>query len=308
MNTLAPIVMIVFNRPDHTRRVIEALANNLLASESLLYIFSDASRGSQDESAVGQVRTIIHQVVGFKQVIPVERSHNYGCSKNVLSGVSEVLEKHDRCIIVEDDVMAYPLFLQYMNKALDVYQDDSSVFSIGAYSHPFRIPAHYTEETFLLNRSCSWGWGTWKNAWQQLDLDPEVLHMGMKDTKIRKAFSKNGEDLLRTYKNSPEIWDLRICFQQWKLSLNTVFPVQSMVKNIGRDGSGVHYHGGTLNSTDSDNAPSALPQLTHLVTVDEAIRKAFIKQLHKPLWRVISTNIARSIGIYDVLLKRANKR
>ena len=305
---LAPIVMIVFNRPDHTGRVLKALSENTLASDSLLYIFSDAPRGLQDVEAVNAVRALIHQASGFKRVTLVEQEHNYGCSRNVLSSISDVLKKHDRCIVVEDDVMPYSLFLTYMNKALSVYENDPTVFSIGAYSHSFKLPAHYHEETFLLNRTCSWGWGTWSSAWEKINLDQTVLDVAMADSFIRKAFTKSGDDVLRIYKNAPGIWDLRICFQLWSLGLKTLFPVQPMVTNIGRDGSGTHFNQGTLHSSDELLVPTRIPELHPLKDVDEEVRIAFNKSFHKPAWRILTTRVAKRLGLYDGLLKCFNAR
>jgi len=305
---LAPIVMIVFNRPDHTGRVLKALSENALASDSLLYIFSDAPRGPQDVEAVNAVRAIIHEASGFKQVLVVEHKQNFGCSRNVLSSISEVLKKHDRCIVVEDDVMPYTLFLNYMNEALSIYENDPTVFSIGAYSHSFNVPAHYHEETFLLNRTCSWGWGTWSSAWKMINLDQTYLDKAMADPSIRKAFTKSGDDVLRIYENSPEIWDLRICFQLWSLGLKTLFPIQPMVRNIGRDGSGTHFNQGTLNSSDDYLAPTRIPVINPLKDVDENVRIAFNRSFHKPTWRILITQLAKRLGLYNVLVRYFNAR
>jgi hypothetical protein len=308
MKTPAPIVLFVFNRPDHSTRVVEALKRNRLAVESLLYIFSDAPRGPQDEDSVQQVRHIIHQISGFKEVIVIERPHNLGCEDSELTGISEILSKHDRCIILEDDVLPYSLFLTYMNEALDLYEDDASMFSIAAYSYSFDLPASYTEETFLLDRTCSWGWGTWKKAWEKISLDLNALRDGLSDARTRALFAQNGEDLLRTYKRTPEAWDLRVSFQQWKLGLHTLIPAQSMVRNIGRDGTGLHYHGKTKKTSEIENAPERLPKLTHLDVVDDKVRKAFVKQFHKPLWRQLTVRLFKALGLYGFVVKRIYSR
>lgn len=306
---LAPIVMIVFNRPDHTGRVLQALSENVLASESKLYIFSDAPRGPQDVEAVAAVRALIHQASGFNQLTIVEREHNYGCDTNVPSAVSEVLQKHDKCIILEDDVMPYSLFLTYMNEALTVYDNDPTVFSIGAYTHAFKMPVAYQKETFLLYRSCSWGWGTWKSAWETINLDQKVLDRAMANPSIRKQFAESGEDLIRTYERSPESWDLRVCFQEWSLGLKTLFPVQSMTRNIGRDGSGTHYNQGAPRLTDIFQEPTRIPiLLPPLKEVDMNVRMAYNRPLHKPMWRRVGIKLTKFLGLYDTLVRWSNAR
>lgn len=304
MKEYAPIVFIAFNRPDHTEQVLKALAQDPLASSSKLYAFSDAARNREEEPVVAEVRRRIHRQRGFLSVECIERSENFGCSRSVLTAVETVLALHGRCIVLEDDVLPYPLFLRYMNQFLDVYADDPTVFSIGAYSHPFDLPVGYKQQTFLLNRSCSWGWATWQRAWNCISTDPQSLHQGMQDPCIRKQFARDcGEDVLRTYQNASDIWDLRLCFQQWKHKLNTVFPIQPMVRNIGRDGSGTHYHATARRSRDKNNAPVQLPEAIRLSQIDPALMRSYYKPFHKSFLRKAAVFVSRKMCLYNFLLK-----
>lgn len=296
--------MIVFNRPDHTRQVLEALKNNPLAIESELHIFSDASRGPKDDASVSKVRSIIRQADGFKEITIHESPTNKGCSLSVLSAINYVLSLHDRCIIVEDDILTSPLFLDYMNQALDFYEKQENIFSIGAYRSAFKMPSYYKDDVYLLSRSCAWGWGTWKKAWEKISVDPEEIKRDLNDPNIRKEFAKHGEDWLRTFEEDPEIWDLRVSYGIWKSGMHTVMPVHSLTHNIGRDGSGVHYHGEAMKTNHSVSFPTVLPKLIPLESVDEGIRKAFRKFTHKAHWRVLSVKIAKSLGIYRFLLRQ----
>lgn len=305
----APIVLIVFNRPDHTAKVLESLVANELASESDLYIYSDASRGEQDQAGVEGVRNILRGVSGFKSVTLVERPVNFGCTKNVLSAVTETLEKHDRCIVVEDDIQSAHQFLTYMNLALTQYNDEARLYAIGAYVHPFKIPNGYTRNLFVCQRHCSWGWGTWKRAWSLLIDDLSIMDEGMADRSKRLAFAKAcGEDLIRTYRRVPEIWDLRITYKAWTLGLYTLYPLKSLVRNIGKDGSGTNYNGAALCSMDELPFPDVLPELDAMPEPDDVIIEAFIKPTHKPLWRRVAIVVTKTLGLYDVLLKRANRK
>jgi hypothetical protein len=303
MNEAAPIVLIVFNRPEHTYRILEALKANSLAGESILYIFSDAARGREDETKVNEVRAIIRQASGFKKIILNESDRNMGCSPSVLTAVSTVLALHGQCIVVEDDVLVSPLFLQYMNEALAFYKEDKTIFCIGAYCPPFRMPEHYPEDIFLLNRFCSWGWATWKSAWDKISVEPSLILNDLANAANRKAFAESGADLLRTFSRDPDIWDLRVTYGLWKQGLRTVFPVVSLTANIGRDGSGVHYDGQAKNESDSLNFPSNVPKLKRLEQVDENISTALQKWARKPLGRVIFIKLAKTFGIYGFLLR-----
>jgi hypothetical protein len=307
MHTPAPILLIVFNRPDHTAQVLNALKNNPLGCESVLHVFSDAPRGPQDEEAVRQVRDIIRQASGFKEIIVHESQSNMGCSKSVLSAIGHVLSLEDRCIIVEDDILVAPLFLEYMNKALAFYENDEKIFSVSAYRPEFKMPASYKEDTYVLGRSCVWGWGTWKKAWDKISVDPDEVKRGLSEPNIRKSFAEQGEDWLRTFEKDPEIWDLRVSYGLWKSGLYTVMPAQSLTWNIGRDGSGVHYNGKALKTFKTYVFPTMLPELKHHDSIDENVRKAYCKFAHKPAWWVKATKIGKAIGIYDFLLRLLNK-
>jgi len=286
MRRVAPIVFIVFNRPDHTLQTLEALKLNTLAKESDLHIFADGSRGAKDDEGVRQVREIIRKADGFKQVYLHESPVNKGCSASVLSAIEYVLTLDDRCIVVEDDILTAPLFLEYINEGLSFYEDNTSIFCIGAYRSAFKTPVNFKDDVYALSRSCAWGWGTWKRAWERISVDPEEIRQDLLDPKIRKTFAEHGEDWLRTYKTDPEIWDLRVSYGLWKKGMLTVMPIQSYTHNIGRDGSGIHYHGAALKVSQDYKFPTNLPKFTPLNQVTEDIRIAFKRFTHKPVWRV----------------------
>ena len=305
----APIVLIVFNRPDHTAKVVEALAANNLASESSLYVYSDAPRDERDQAGVQGVRMYLRSIKGFKSIHLIERPTNVGCTRNVLSAVTETLEHHDRCIVVEDDIQTAPQFLTYMNQALTHYKDAPGLCSIGAYTHPFTMPGTYTHDLFVCQRHCSWGWGTWKAVWSRLMDDLTIMDKGMADPTMRRAFASTcGEDLLRTYKRVPQIWDLRVTYKAWTLGLYTLYPKASLVRNIGKDGSGTHYNGAALHSVDDIPFPEGLPAFGPLPEPDEAVINAFLKPTHKPLWRQLAIALTKAIGLYDPLLRYANSK
>ena len=268
-----------------------------------------ASRGELDKAGVQGVRALLREVKGFKSVNLVERPVNFGCTKNVLSAVTETLEKHDRCIVVEDDIQSAHQFLTYMNLALTQYNDESRLYAIGAYVHPFEIPNGYKKNLFVCQRHCSWGWGTWKRAWSLIIDDLSIMDEGMADKSKRLAFANAcGADLIRTYRRVPEIWDLRITYKAWTLGLYTLYPLESLVRNIGKDGSGTNYNGAALHSVDEIPFPDGVPELGVLPEPEDVIIKAFLKPTQKPLWRRVAIVIMKAFGLYDALLRRANRK
>src|ERR1700682_2325806 len=134
MNTsCAPIALFVFNRPDHTRRTVEALRANAHAAASELFVFCDAARDAKDASGVAGVREFVHGITGFRSCTVIEKEKNLGLANSIIGGVTEVLRRDDRVIVMEDDLVTSPFFLSYMNEALEYYQDDDRVASIHGY-------------------------------------------------------------------------------------------------------------------------------------------------------------------------------
>ena len=126
----APIALFVYKRLWHTQQTIEALQKNRLAQEIELFIFSDGARGAADAGDVQAVRDYVHRVDGFRHVTVVERGKNVGLADNIISGVTEVVNRYGRIIVMEDDIVTTPYWLDYMNDALDAYEDEPAVWEI----------------------------------------------------------------------------------------------------------------------------------------------------------------------------------
>lgn len=130
MVQLSPIVLFVYNRLDHTTRTVEALRNNFLAPDSDLYIFSDGPKNSDAVASVEILRNYLTTISGFNNVYVRLRPNNLGVDENTIQGVTEVIDIHQKVIVLEDDLVTSPWFLQYMNGALDFYEAVEEVVSI----------------------------------------------------------------------------------------------------------------------------------------------------------------------------------
>ena len=132
---IAPIVLFVYNRPYHTKRTIEALQDNTLAKDSELFIFSDAPKSKTSIDDVLAVREIIKEVDGFKKVTVVQRDTNWGLANSIVDGVTDIVNRYGKVIVVEDDMITAKCFLEYMNDSLDKYADAKNVFSISGFTY-----------------------------------------------------------------------------------------------------------------------------------------------------------------------------
>jgi glycosyltransferase involved in cell wall biosynthesis len=239
---LAPVVLFAYSRPDHLRRTVESLLQNQLAGDSDLIVFSDAAKTWEAEGAVDEVRTYLEGLRGFRSVSINLRSENYGLSKSIITGVSEVLQETDRLIVLEDDMLTSPYFLRYMNEGLERFGNDDRVASIHGYVYPVdeRLP-----EAFFLQGADCWGWATTRRGWECFDADGRRLLAELKRRKLEREFDFNGSYaytrmLAGQVAGQNDSWAVRWYASAFLANKLTLYPGRSLVHNIGNDSSGTH--------------------------------------------------------------------
>ena len=246
-NQLAPIALFVYNRPDHTKRTLESLRNNVDIGESELYVFCDGPNRDKDldELRVEEVRNVVSEVSWCKKLTIEESPTNKGLRKSIIYGVSKILSEYDRVIVLEDDLEISPGFLQYQNDALRLYNDDETVMHISGYWFPLGSKNQRLPQTFFYQVPSCWGWGTWKRAWSNLEHDPKILLDKIKSSGLESKFQigKNSgfiEQLIANVESRINTWAIlwyATVFLNNGLSLH---PRNSLINNIGHDGSGVN--------------------------------------------------------------------
>jgi len=242
MQNLAPIALFVYNRPQHTSRTLKFLQQNELASDSRLYIFSDGAKTPQDEEKVTEVRAIINKIDGFKSVKVIERKENSGLANAIIAGVTQLINDYGQVIVLEDDLVTSPHTLTYFNDALNRYRNEEKVMHIGAYMYPLK--SENLPQTFFYRAATSWGWATWARAWKNFEPNIDTL-LNQFDNQKKSAFSidntmnfwKQMQEFKKGKNNSWAIRWYASIFLKGGLTLN---PSQSLVNNIGHDGTGVH--------------------------------------------------------------------
>lgn len=243
--SLSPIVLFVYNRPEHTKKTLEALQENKLATESLLFIYSDASKDHASLDKVNEVRSLIKNVTGFKSVTVIQQEKNQGLANSIINGVTDLINKYGKIIVLEDDLITSSYFLTFMNQALNFYESDESIFVVSGYSPSISIPKNYAHDVYLTHRSSSWGWGTWKNEWNSICWDELYIKKRLQNKKLLKEFGKKGgtdraKMLLSQINGDIDSWAVRRGFSQFLQKKYTLFPKFTLVKNIGHDETGVH--------------------------------------------------------------------
>ena len=274
----APILLFVYNRPEHTRRCIESLLKNSLASESNLFIYADGAKDSTQQEAVNEVRNYIRSIQGFKQITLMERSENWGLARNIIDGVTTQVNRYGKVIVLEDDLVVAPYFLQFMNDALGVYKNEPRVGHIQAcdFTQDSSLPA-----TFLIKWTGSWGWATWDRAWKHFNPNGNELLQELEERKLTHVFDFNGKYgftrmLRRQIEGKNNSWAIRwnaSLFLKDILSLNVG---RSLVQNEGFDGSGTNCGGGGLYASHLYLQPLFITPISPIEENKEA-RQAFIR-------------------------------
>jgi hypothetical protein len=241
---LAPICLFTYNRPYLTRQTIEALQKNTLAHKSDLIIFSDGAKNDKAGPLVLLVRNYIHSVSGFKSVTVIESNRNKGLANSIISGVTQIIERYEKIIVLEDDLVTSPNFLDFMNQALNFYEKNEKIFSISGYTLDLPSLKKTTKDYYLGYRASSWGWGTWKDRWVNVDWEINDLSSLIWNPLKHLRFLRGGSDLSlmlwRQKKGIIDSWAVRWCYHQSKNDLLTVFPSKTKLISLGFGDSATH--------------------------------------------------------------------
>jgi len=277
MSSPVPIVLFVYNRPWHAQQTIESLQKNELSKQSDLIIYSDAAKNEQDKNDVAKVREYICNINGFRSVEVIERQKNMGLAGSIIDGVTGVINKYGRAIVLEDDLVSSPYFLKYMNDGLDFYSEQEQVASIHAYIYPIKKGLIRTSTFFLRGADC-WGWGTWKRGWDLFESGGDYLLGQLEKRKLLKRFDFDGAlGYSRMLKNQiagrNDSWAVRWYASALLNNKLTLYPCKPLVRNIGLDDSGTHC--AKTNTYDNELANEPIRIGDALPAEDERAYQAF---------------------------------
>ena len=239
---ISPIIIFTYNRLDHLNTLIRSLKKNPLFEKSKVLVFSDGPKNEIDKKKIEKIRVYLKKKLISRNCEIIERPSNYGLSKNIIDGINHTFKKYDKIIILEDDLEVSPFFLNYMNDALDLYANSENVSSISGYMYPIE-PTKFSSNYFFLKIIESWGWGTWKRAWNNFEKDSLILKKQIDEKKLANQFNfgsgisyyKMLEDNINGLNDS---WAVRWYASTFLKNMYTLFPSKSFVKNIGIDNSG----------------------------------------------------------------------
>ena len=243
---LAPIAVFAFNRADNLERTLQALSLNELADKSSVTIYCDGPRTEEERQKTDAVRRIARAANGFAEVSVIERAENLGLKKSLEAGITYLLEKHERLIVVEDDIVTSKFFLRYMNDALELYEQYPKVASISGYCVPHSLKS--APETFFLRGGECWGWATWKDRWQALyNGDAQRMLDAIRENNLTKYFDLDGVSISTSVLQDAAQGKVNSWFMPWTAAIClagrlTLHPSCTLIKNIGFN-AGTHCNG-----------------------------------------------------------------
>ena len=297
--SLAPIALFTYNRPYHTRKTVEALQQNKLSSESDLIVFSDGPKANNSGEQVQQVRDYLKTIQHFNSVKIVERTSNYGLSANILDGVHQIISQYGKVIVLEDDLVTSPFFLDFMNDGLRLYENDEKVISLHGYLLPVNenLPG-----TFFLRGADCFGWATWKRGWDLFQPDGSLLLKKLIDSNQTEEFEFDGsypyvqmlKDQIACKTSS---WAIRWYASAFLENKYTLYPGKSLVSNIGGDGSGTNngFEYSTPAPVDMDSVKISRIEVTQNIQAYRAFCNYHRKAMNPGLWKRIRRKLRMAL-------------
>lgn len=300
----APIIIFVYNRVDRVENLINSLAKNPEAAESQLYIFSDGAKSEAGAAKVAAVRDYIDTIPLqklFADVHITKAEKNKGLANSIIDGVTEVMNKLGAAIIIEDDNVVAPDFLDYMNRGLDFYKDDPKIWAISGFSRQMPFPDDYDHDIYIMQRISSYTWASWKDRWEQTEWNVPDYPGFLFNRKRRKQFAWCGEDrpLMLDAQMCGKVnsWAIRFEYSMVKKDMYSVLPCISRAFCSGNDGSGTHSSEAT-HLFDAMLSDGTSPVRFEKLEQDERIRKEFVKPYRNSFKRRLIGNLDYIISYY----------
>lgn len=316
---IAPVAMFVYNRTTNARRTLEALLRNTLAPRTDLYVFSDGGRDEKSWKQVNALRRMLKEEQEkvqdhglLRSMTIVERERNIYLEENILQGIAQVMRDNDRIIVLEDDIVTGPYFLEWMNQGLDLYEDNPRVMHISGFTH-LDLPGGVEGNGFYFTPHMGgWGWATWRDKWQAHFRHFESREQALATLTPQqiKEIEYDGEfPCLKFLDANPIPWD--VC---WEIAIKRVgglclTPCRTLVKNIGLY-NGTHFFSSRLIQRFSFDRPAATTPI-RVVPVENVqptpwVEKDFKQAVHH--WGIVYTPLGKIIRRAYLFIKGKGKK
>jgi hypothetical protein len=231
-----PILLTIFNRPDSTKKVLEKIRE---ARPTRLYVSADGPRPDRpdDKITCAAARALIDEIDWNCKVIKNYGATNLGCKLGPVSGINWFFSQVEAGIILEDDCVPSISFFNFAGELLKKYKNEERIMHISGNNFLFGKIKIEDDYYFSLIPN-SWGWATWRRAWQKFDVSATDLPDFIREKKIEKIFSsrlaqKRFISFFKQALESKSIWDYLWAYAILKNGGLCINPRVNLVSNIG---------------------------------------------------------------------------
>ena len=233
-----------YNRPSHTEAALRRLAACRRISEVQVILYSDAPKNEKSREGVELTRGVLREHATGLGARIVERETNMGLCGSISSAVTQLCAEYGRVIVLEDDLQVRPDFVDFMLQGLEKYRDEEKVMQISGFLYD--IPVDAAGDGFFIPLTTTWGWATWRRAWESFSLAPEGVERWLADEGNTKGFdlgldSRPYSSMLKDrLAGRNDSWGIFWWYAVHRKKGLVLYPKSTLVYNVGFDGSGTH--------------------------------------------------------------------
>lgn len=302
---LAPVILFTYNRPTHTRITLEHLRENILSSQSTLYVYCDGSKPDASEETIQKIREVKNVVRSEKwasEVIVIEAQTNKGLAQNIIDGVTEVTNRHGKAIVLEDDLMVGKHFLSFMNEALEKYEHSERVKQVSGFLFPLGLKAN--NGSLFLPVTNTIGWGTWKREWSEIDFNAKGYETLKTDKELQHRFNLDGSynysKMMISQMESKNYgsWGIRYYWSVFNKNGLVLYPDYPMIQHNDFDSSGTHLSDYKHYDQPNWNSNYTIQSLNNSIEIDAraySIFKKYIKIHNRITIKKIATKFKQRL-------------
>jgi hypothetical protein len=277
-----PVLLIVFNRPETTRKIFDAIR---LAKPETLYISADGPRKEIQEDAENceAVRSVVRGVDWDCDLHVNFKDENLGCRAGVVAGIDWFFSHVEEGVILEDDTLPHPSFFRFCEELLIRYRDDDRIMHISG--NNFQFGRRQTPYSYYFSRYPHiWGWATWRRSWRHYDADmrlwPEVAKSDLFQQAFddEKSYDYRKQVFQKAFQGEINSWDPQWVFTCWAQNGLAILPKANLVSNIGFGETATH----TIKKnalSDMDAFPMSFPMHHPTYVIRDSVADGFTERM-----------------------------